>query len=195
MKAIRTWAACVLALALTTVASAHQQVYTTPLSGPAEAPPNASLGTGTATVTIDFDLVTMRVQASFSGLTGNVTAAHIHCCTTDAGAGTVGVATMTPTFLDFPSGGTSGTYDKTFDLTQASSFNAAFVTNNGGTVSGALNALVAGLDSGKAYFNVHSSQFPGGEVRGFLTAVPEPASASLLGLGALAAVSRLRRRR
>lgn len=40
----------------------------------------------------------------FSGLLGNVTASHIHCCTAAAGTSTAGVATMTPTFTNFPSG-------------------------------------------------------------------------------------------
>jgi hypothetical protein len=49
---------------------------------------------GDARITLDFDLLTLRVEASFSGLLGNVTAAHIHCCT--APGSNVGVATMTP---------------------------------------------------------------------------------------------------
>jgi hypothetical protein len=42
-------------------------VYTATLSGPAEAPPNASPGTGSATITINATLNTMRVQCTFSG--------------------------------------------------------------------------------------------------------------------------------
>jgi len=45
-------------------------------------------------------------------------------------------------------------------------------------------SLAAGLASGSAYFNIHTSIAPGGEIRGFLTAaVPEPATLALLGLG------------
>ena len=188
---IRSAAALALGvLSLAAFAQAHTEVYTTVLSGAAEAPPNASPGTGTAIVTLDLDLVTMRVQANFSGLTGNVTAAHIHGATAVAGTGTAGVMTPTPTFPGFPSGVTSGSYDQTFDMTLASSYNAAFITAQGGTVSGALNALVASLEDGKAYLNIHTSTFGGGEIRGFL--VPEPATLSLLGTGAMLG---LRRRR
>ena len=174
-------------------ALAHEEIYEVIFSGAAEAPPNASPGTGTGLVTFDLDLVTMRVQADFQGLIGNVSAAHIHCCTAVAGTGTAGVATVTPSFTGFPTGGTSGTYDFTYDMTQAASYNAAFINNNGGTVSSALNALLAGVADGKAYFNIHTSSFPGGEIRGFLVAVPEPTSLSLAGLSLLGMTLRRRR--
>jgi hypothetical protein len=172
-------------------AAAHESVYTAVLSGPAEAPSNTSPAIGTATVTMDMDLVTMRVQETFSGLLGNTTASHIHCCTT-APAGTAGVATTVPTFTGFPSGVTSGAYDHTFDMSLASSYNPAFISNNGNTVSGAFNALVAGLDSGSSYVNIHSTVFQGGEIRGFLTLVPEPESYAMLlaGLGLLGSLAR-----
>ncbi|MBL8490154.1 MAG: CHRD domain-containing protein, partial [Rhodocyclaceae bacterium] len=157
----------VLAMAAATTAQAHEAIYKAVLDGPSEAPPNVSPGHGTATVTIDFDLMTMRIEASFSGLIGPVTASHIHCCTAVSGTGTIGVATVTPTFTGFPAGVTAGSYDHTFDMTIASSYNAAFIAARGGTVSGALNALLLGLDGGKAYFNIHTSAFPGGEIRGF----------------------------
>ena len=195
MKTLSRFVALGAALLLASIVQAHVVVYTAVLSGPAESPPNASPGTGTATVTFDLDLVTMRVEANFSGLTGMTTASHIHGATTVAGTGTAGVITQTPSFTGFPLGVTSGTYDHTFDMTQASSYNAAYITNNGGTVSDALNAFVAALDAGKTYLNIHTNLFPAGEIRGFLTAVPEPASyASFLGLAALGAVA-LRRRR
>lgn len=184
-----------LAMAVSTPTLAHERVYTAVLDGPSEAPPNGSPGHGTATVTFDLDLITMRVQASFAGLTGNVTASHIHCCTTVPGAGTAGVATVVPTFTGFPSGVTAGTYDHTFDMALASSYNAAFITAHGGTVSGALNDLLAGIDAGKGYLNIHTRTFPGGEIRGFLAPVPEPETYAMMlaGLGVLGAAARRRK--
>lgn len=104
-------------------------------------------GVGLRHVTFDIDLATMRVQAEFSRLSGTVTLAHIHCCTSIPGADTIGFATTAPTFLGFPSGVTSGNYDMTFDLTQESSYNTPFITNYGGTISGAMTALISGFDS------------------------------------------------
>ena len=86
-------------------------------------------------------------------------------------------------FPGFPAT-TSGTYQRTFDLTEASVYTASFLTDlGGGTAAGAEAALIAGLNDGQAYVNIHNESFPGGEIRGFLTAVPEPASVLLLGVG------------
>ena len=182
-----------MAVTAMSTASAHQIVYTTPLDGPSEAPPNASPGNGMAKITIDFDLVTMRVEESFNDLQGNVTFSHIHCCTAVPGAGTIGVATTLPTFTAFPSGVTSGTYDHTFDMTDASSYNPAFITANV-DVGGAFNALWQGLDKGTAYANIHTDMFPAGEIRGFLAPIPEPEAYAML-LAGLAMISMLARRR
>ena len=160
-------------------ATAEVIVYSASLSGAAENPPNASPGTGTATVTYDDVAQTLRVEASFSDLLGNTTAAHIHCCV--ASPGNVIPATQVPSFASFPLGVTAGVYDTTFDLTDAASFNPSFLTLHGGTAAGAEAALASGLAAGQAYLNIHTSQFPGGEIRGFL-AVPEPGMLALLGV-------------
>ena len=157
--------------------------FATALSGPAESPSNASPGTGFAEVFIDLTSNTMEVIVNFAGLVGNTTASHIHCCTAIAGTGTAGVATQTPTFSGFPLGVTSGSYDHTFNMLLASTWNAPFLAANGGTGAGAEAGLLAGLAAGKAYLNVHSTVFGGGEIRGFLAEVPAPATLALLGLG------------
>ncbi len=187
----RTLAAATV-VSIAGIASAHEIVYTTSLSGPNEAPPNASPGIGFSTLTIDLDLATMHIDADFSGLLGTVTASHIHGATAAPFAGTAGVMTPVPTFPGFPSGVTSGTYSNTFDLTLASSYNPAFVTANGGTISGAMNAMLAALADGKAYLNIHTSAFGGGEIRGFYTPVPAPGALAMLGLGGLMATRRRR---
>jgi hypothetical protein len=175
-------------------AFAHTSIYTATLSGPNEFPANPSLGTGTATVTVDYDLLTMRVQATFSGLTGNTTASHIHGPIPDPPANPLaGVATPTPSFPGFPLGVQSGSYDQTFDMTQASSFNPAFVTANGGTVGSAMNVFFAGLDSGKMYLNIHTTNTQGGEIRGFFSLVPEPSAFVLGAIGLLTGVAFRRR--
>ena len=104
------------------------------------------------------------------------------------------VATVVPTFPGFPLGVTTGTYLQTFDLTLASSYNPAFITAHGGTVAGAQAAFIAGLLSGQTYLNIHTVQFPGGEIRGQLQAVPEPATLLLMGTGLMAAVGVIRKR-
>lgn len=170
-------------------------VFVAHLSGPAEVPPNASPGVGTALVTYDSTAHTLRVQAEFSGLLFTTVAAHIHSPTAIPFTGTAGVATQVPSFLGFPLGVTSGSFDNTFDLTLTSSFNPSFVTANGGTAAGAEAALVFGMLNGRAYFNIHTTQFPGGEIRGFLQPVPEPVTILLLGSGLAGLGMKLRRDR
>ncbi|RVT53533.1 CHRD domain-containing protein [Rubrivivax albus] len=192
MLPLLTRTAAIAALLAAGPALAHTVVYEALLDGPSDAPPVASPGTGWARVTLDDHDFTMRVEASFADLVGNVTASHIHCCTAAAGSGTAGVATPVPTFPGFPSGVNAGSYDMSFDLTQASSWNPAYINANGGTTAGAFAALATGLADGKAYLNIHSSFAPGGEIRGFLAPVPEPATVAMMlaGLGLLAARQR-----
>jgi hypothetical protein len=164
-------------------AQAKLTVYTAVLSGASEVPANVSTGTGSATVKYDDTLHTLQVAVTFSGLSGNTTASHIHCCTSVANSGNAGVATQTPTFTLFPTGVTAGTYNHTFDLTLASSWNAAFITTQGGTVGSAETAFAAGLATGEAYLNIHSTLYPRGEIRGFLAPVPEPEEWAMMLLG------------
>lgn len=177
-------AVCVIAgLGLAASSQAAVFSYHADLNGANEFPSNASPATGFAQVDYDDIARTLHVQASFSGLTGTTTVSHIHSPTLVPFAGTAGVATTTPTFFGFPAGVTSGVYDNILDLTQPSSWNPAYITNNGGTPAGAEASLALSMAEGKAYFNIHTSLYGGGEIRGFL--IPEPVSLLLLGLGGL----------
>lgn len=174
-----------LALALTSlvssVALAVPITFTTTLSGLAEAPPNASPGIGTATLILDDAAMTMSLSMQYSDLLAPASAAHLHCCTGVPLAGTAGVAVG---LNGFPAA-TSGSYSQVFNLADASIYSAAFFTAAGGTVDAARTFLMNGITGGESYLNIHTSAFPGGEIRGFLVpaAVPEPASWLLLGLG------------
>jgi hypothetical protein len=188
------WMACVQVRHSAAPAFGVTIVYTTSLSGPNENPPIASPGVGVGTVTVDTTAHTLRVQEKFSGLTTGTTASHIHCCVATP-TGTAGVATMTPTFSGLPLGVTLGSMDQTFDTLATSTYNAPFVTANGGTAAGAEAALFTGLAAGTAYLNIHTTQNLGGEIRGFLTVaapVPEPETYALFlaGLASLGVAAR-----
>lgn len=149
----------------------HHSRYTADLAGADEFPANVSVAIGNAVITIDFDLLTMRVATTFSGLEGTALAAHNHGPTAEPGEGIADVMTQAPSFVDFPAGVSSGSYDHLFDLTDSASYNPAFITANGG-VDEAMNALFLALHDGKAYLNIHTSAYAAGEIRGFLFQVP-----------------------
>ncbi|GJI99774.1 CHRD domain-containing protein [Duganella rhizosphaerae] len=184
---------------LLTVVTASAANYSAILTGPKESPPNSSTGMGAAFVKFDATTHVLEVDVAFGGLLGTTTASHIHCCTATPGAGIAGIATETPTLGGFPLGVTSGAYAHTYDTSLMASWNPAFVSSHGGTTAGAESAFAAGLASGEAYLNIHSSLYPGGEIRGFLTSttppVPEPAMFGMLGLGVPAVLLMARRRR
>jgi len=149
------------------------------LSGAQEVPPVTPAGTGSATVVLDPTVQTLQISATFSGLTSNTTAAHIHCCQ-PLGTNAI-VATLLPAFPDFPLGVTSGTYPlHVLDLTLASSYNPAFITAHGGTVAQAEADLITGILGAQSYLNIHTVTNPGGEIRAQL---PEPGTLALLGSG------------
>ena len=185
-------------------ADAVPMVFGTTLSAENEVPPTASSGGGTAVVVLDPTAQTLQVVASFFGLTTPDTAAHIHCC---APLGTnAGVATTVPAFpafagvLGFPLGVTQGAYvSAPFSLTDPLIYNPAFVTAQGGLPQ-AKAALITGIEGGMTYFNIHTTENPGGEIRGQLEplgAVPEPTTLLLLGttLTGLGFANRWRQRR
>lgn len=119
--------------------------FTATLSGAQEVPPNGSAAKGFGIVTLNDAETEIRFSLTFSGLGSNQTASHIH------GAAAIGV--NAPILFNIGStGATSGTFTA---LTQA-------VTP----------AQVASLKAGLFYFNVHSNNLPGGEIRGQILPAP-----------------------
>ncbi len=157
--------------------------FSTILSGSNEIPANASIGTGTGNVYYDDVLHTLQVNLTWADLTGTTTVAHLHApasaaqiSTATPFSGTWGVATQPGTFTGFPTLTTSGSYTgASYSLLDTANYTAGFVTANGGTAASAEAALLSYMLSGKAYFNIHTTAYPGGEIKGYLT-VPDGAS-------------------
>jgi CHRD domain-containing protein len=201
---MRYFALVIVAAALmlsTPAAHAITMTFGGILSGANEVPPNNSPAAGTAVVVLDPTAETIQIIAAFFGLTAPDTMAHIHCC---APLGTnAGVATTVPAFLGFPLGVTQGTYlSPIFSLEDPTFYNPAFVTLQGG-LEQAEAALIAGIEGGQTYFNIHTSNFPGGEIRSQLFALGVPVPGPIVGAGvpglilacsSLLALARRRRR-
>lgn len=118
------------------------------LSAQQEVPATTSGATGTAIMLYDVGTNTFDLMVSISDLTNTATASHIH----EAAAGANGPA-----------------------LTNLGG--EAVYTRTGSTLRATFRNLTYGGDrlrllQGGAYYNIHSAQFPGGEIRGQLIARP-----------------------
>jgi hypothetical protein len=175
-----------IGLSLALCASANAEDFKAVLNGAQENPVVATTGMGTGTASYDPLTQMLAVDVSFSGLIGTTNNAHIHCCstmlTTNAGVAIHFVPN------GFPLGVTSGSFSHTYDLSLASTYDGGYLAASGGTAAQARDRLLSAMrlgvptNSNLAYFNIHTTHRPGGEIRGNIF-VPEPSTAFLLMVG------------
>jgi CHRD domain len=128
--------------------------------------PVSSVATGDFEATIDDEAREIHFTLSYSGLEGDVRQAHIHfgqrsvnggislwLCETAANPRPVG----SPDVPECPQSGT-------VEFTLGAGHVVGPATQ--GIAGGEFEEIVAAIRAGRAYANVHSSKFPGGEVRG-----------------------------
>ena len=117
--------------------SANMSVYNMQLSGSQEVPATGSNAMANVKVTLNQTTGEVTVSGSFTGLTANATAAHIHGPAAVAMNGPILVPLTVPAST---SGNVTGT----------------------GTMT---NVQMNDMTSGMTYVNIHSTNFPDGEIR------------------------------
>ena len=157
-----------LTVALFALGASAQSTFQAFLTGLGENPPNGSPGTGFGTLVLNAAQTQITADESWSGLTAPATASHIH----GPGGGGTNAPVIFP-FSGVPAATAGSIPEQSFPITAQQ---------------------VAWLFDGYLYMNVHTSTFPGGEIRGQLLLVPEPGVLSLVGVGAAMLACRLRRR-
>ena len=165
--------AIVAAVALATSSAAQAQTsFTAFLDGRQEVQTprvvTPALGNGTVLMNAERTLITINL--TFQGLFGPITMAHIH----NGAFGSNGTPIVDIFSLITP-GGTGG-----------SIMNAVLSIN-----MMQANVLLAG----NGYFNIHTTAFPGREIRGQINVVPEPSTYLLMATGLGGVMMLVRRRR
>ena len=158
-----------LAGALAALSAQAQSTFQVTLTGATENPVNASPGIGFGTVVLNAAQTQITVNENWSGLLAAATASHIH--------GPAGLGTNSGVLFPFsgvPNATSGAITEQTFSITPTQ---------------------IGYLTSGLLYMNIHTTLFPGGEIRGQLVPAPEPSTYALGGMGLVATVWNLRRRK
>jgi hypothetical protein len=150
-KPLVTAAILIASLAVAIPASADALKFEAELSGAEEVPPVATEGVGEAK--FESDGTSVDFELKWDDLTTPALAAHIHCGATGVN-GPVGVTLF------------AGTMDTEGEV--ESTFTAPDPGNGCGWED--LSDVLGAMATGGAYVNVHTTQHPGGEVRGQVAA-------------------------
>ncbi|HJU12006.1 MAG TPA: CHRD domain-containing protein [Candidatus Binataceae bacterium] len=140
------------------------------LTGYEEVPPTFTTGSGLVQVKIDKDQDAIHYTLSYSGLSSAVTQAHIHFGERPVNGGII--VFLCDNTGKAPSGvpacPNSGTVSGVITAIDVNPPNNPEPVTAQGIAPGEFAGLVAAIEHGDAYANVHSSTFPTGEIRGWL---------------------------
>lgn len=186
--------AAMLLLAVHGTAQA-EMIFTANLAGSNENPPNGSARTGSATFVLNDAETELSYTVEvfgfdFAGIytadpNDDISGLHVHAAPAGQNGGVV-FGIFSP----------SQDADVVLNISQ-DAIQFSGVWDGGDPSNMSLASQLPALKSEGLYLNLHTAAFPGGEIRGQIEAVPEPASAALalIGFGGLFVLHRRQRRR
>lgn len=172
-------------LSLPVAANAATQVYSFNLDGLQEVPPNASPAAGSAQFTVDDTLDTITFVLTAFNLQGTFAAAHIHGPAM-AGVNAGVVFSLTGANADYAGQVMAGPF----------AIPNSYMLYGANKAAGPSLADLINAQPWMYYVNLHTSAFPGGEIRGQMAPVPEASTYAMMlgGLGLVGFMAARRRR-
>jgi CHRD domain len=159
IKNIGFWAITALAVSMlvATAVPSHAERLSASLSGANEVPPINSAGTGNFEMTIRPDGINFSL--SFSDLSSPLSVAHLHFAPSKVAGGVM---------IFLCGGGNQPACPATTSGNITGTITAANVTGptGQGIAVGDLDSALEAVRDGLSYANMHTTNFPGGEIRG-----------------------------
>ena len=156
---IGLWIIAALAASVLATPAVHSQTerFSASLSGANEVPPINSAGTGNFEMTIQPGAITFSLD--FSDLSSTLTVAHLHFAPSKVAGGVM---------IFLCGGGGQPACPAATSGTITGTITAANVTGPGGQgiAAGDLDSALAAVGDDLSYANMHTTMFPGGEIRG-----------------------------
>ena len=148
-----------LAVSMLAAPAAHSQTerFSASLSGAPEVPPINTAGTGNFEMTIQPGAINFSL--SFADLSSTLTVAHLHFAPSKVAGGVM---------IFLCGGGNQPACPAATSGTITGTITAANVTGPGGQgiTAGDLDSALAAVRDNLSYANMHTTIFPGGEIRG-----------------------------
>jgi hypothetical protein len=162
LLAIAVLAAGLLVASLAGAAGGKKNLKADDLIGYQENPDISTVATGSFTATLDDDARTITYELSYSGLEGTVLQAHIHFGKRAVNGGVTVFLCGTagsPGPAGTPVCPASGTVSRTVVAGDI------LAPGTQGIEAGNYEELAAAMRAGQTYANIHSTKWPGGEIR------------------------------
>jgi len=143
----------------TAMGESGERSFKATLSGAQEVPSNSTTGTGELRAQLDTAGTTLTYELEYSGLEGTTTtAAHVHLGQRGANGGV--------SFFFCGGGGKPACPATQGTLTGTVTAADVIGPSGQGIAAGEFAEIIAAMQTGIAYANVHTDKHPGGEIRG-----------------------------